>query len=244
MTIPTPMIVFSKSLPMLKKYFAPLAAAFCVVTTTHAATPAIFTTDFKAGPNGWSAGFADYPVGSEEFYELESGIRKLPANLEMDRKGFFISGNNHSDDLCMFLKRRITGLAPNTRYRVQFSLTFASASPLDSAGVGGSPSIAVKAGVSRRKPSTSSVDGYARLNIDKGNQSTGGRNAELIGTTGVKVPLGGETYRMKTLTNKGEPFSFETDAAGKAWLFVCTDSGFEATTSLYFTRISAKFIPR
>lgn len=238
------MIVFPKPLPMLKKYFASLAAAFCVAATAHAATPTIITTDFKSGPNGWSAGFADYPAGSEEFYELESGMRKLPANLELDRKGFFISGNNHSDDLCMFMFRRVTGLAPNTRYRVQFSLTFASASPRDSFGVGGSPSIAVKAGVCRRRPSTSTVGGYAKLNIDKGNQSTGGRNAELIGNTGVKVPLGGETYRMKTLTNTGAPFSFETDAAGKAWLFVCTDSGFEATTSLYFTRISARFIPR
>jgi len=227
---------------IMKTYFLPLASALLAVATAHAATPETITTDFKSGPGGWSAGFADYPKGSEKFYELQSGIKKLPSNLKLDRKGFFISGNNHSDDLCMFLTRRVTGLAPHTRYRVRFSVTFASASPRDSFGVGGSPAITVKAGVSHKRPSAEGKD--MRLNIDKGNQSTGGRDAKVIGDTGVDVPSGSESYRMKTLANTGDPFVFETDGTGKGWLFVCTDSGFEATTSLYFTRISAKFIPR
>jgi hypothetical protein len=227
---------------MIRKLLAPLAAAVCMIASSHAAAPATFTSDFMSGPDGWTSGFGDYPVGSEKFYELESGMRVVPLLAKMKRNGFLLSGNNHSDDLCMFMKRRVTGLAPNTRYRVQISVTFASASPKDAVGVGGAPSIPVKAGVCHQRPSTKGK--YARLTIDKGNQSTGGKDAMVIGNTGVDVEPGSEFYRLKTLTNKGAPFSFETDADGKAWLFVCTDSGFEATTSVYFTRISVRFIPR
>lgn len=227
---------------MLQKNLARFLAALCVIAATHAASPKKIATDFASGPNGWSAGFADYPVGSEEFYELQSGMRKLPASLGLARKAFFLSGNNHSDDLCMFLRRRVSGLAPNTRYRVHLSMTFASASPKNSVGVGGAPSIIVKAGVGHRRPSTLTTRGYARLNIDKGNQAVGGRDAEVIGNTGVNVPSSGQIYRLKRLTNAGAPFSFKTDAAGAGWLFICTDSGFETTMSLYFIRISASFI--
>jgi hypothetical protein len=62
--------------------------------------------------------------------------------------------------------------------------------------------------------------------------------------TGVDVPASGLVYRLKKLPNTEAAFSFKTDARSVGWLFVCTDSGFEATTSLYFPRISARFIPR
>lgn len=226
----------------MRKYFLPVAAALFSLATSHATTPKTFVTEFKSGTDGWSAGFGDYPVGSEKFYELKSGLRTMPPGTKPGQKGFFLSGNNHSDDLCMFLTQRVSGLLPDTTYRVRLSVTFASASPRDGAGVGGSPAITVKAGVSHQRPSTKGK--YARLTIDKGNQSTGGRDAKVIGNVGVNVPFGGRTYRLKTLDNKGALFSFKTDATGKGWIFVCTDSAFEATTSLYFTRISARFSPR
>lgn len=230
----------------MKNFLTPLAVAFCVVGISHATTPALptktFTTNFVESAKGWSAGFADYPAGSEEFYELKSGMRMLPRSIKLKRKAFFISGNNHSDDLCMFMTRKVSGLKPNTRYKVQFSVSFASASPEDAFGVGGSPAITVKAGVCHVRPKVEGEDSL--LNIDKGNQSQGGKDAMVIGDTGVNVPTDPTTYRMKTLSNKGEPFVFKTDATGKAWLFVATDSGFEATTSLYVTRISARFLER
>lgn len=227
---------------MLKKFLAPLAAVASLLTTVHAAGPVTIDTNFMSGKSGWSAGFADYPVGSEKFYELESGIRMLPPSIKFRSKSFLLSGNNHSDDLCMFLRKEVTGLLPNVRYKVKFSVTFASSSPRDAAGVGGSPAITVKAGVSRKRPSTAGEN--ARLNIDKGNQSVGGKDAMVIGDTGVKVPLSPETYRLKTLTNTGKPFYFKTDASGKGWIFLGTDSGFEATTSVYFTHVKVTLVPQ
>ncbi|RYD47217.1 MAG: hypothetical protein EOP85_05905, partial [Verrucomicrobiaceae bacterium] len=156
---------------MLKKFLAPLAMIASLLTTVHAAGPVTINTNFTSDASGWTAGFGDYPVGSEEFYELKSGIRKLPTSIKLKRKSFMLSGNNHSDDLCMFMRKRVNGLLPNVRYKVTFSVTFASSSPRDAVGVGGAPSIPVKAGVSRKRPSTKGK--YARLTIDKGNQSVG-----------------------------------------------------------------------
>lgn len=227
---------------MLTKFLAPLITSLCLAATAHAAGPVTISTNFMSGPSGWSAGFGDYPVGSEKFYELKSGIRSLPRSIKSRSGSFLLSGNNHSDDLCMFMRKQVAGLQPNTRYNVIFSVTFASSSPNDAVGVGGAPAISVKAGISRKRPST--IGDYARLNIDKGNQTVGGKDAMVLGDTGVDVPFGGEIYRLKTLTNKGRPFQFRTDASGKGWIFLGTDSGFEATTSVYFTHIKVKLVPK
>src|SRR5688572_31086285 len=59
--------------------------------------------DFSGGDHGFVAGFTDYPVGEEAFYELDAGLRPLPTPLGSGTS-LFISGNNHSDDLFMYYK--------------------------------------------------------------------------------------------------------------------------------------------
>src|SRR5262245_28230418 len=81
-------------------------------------TPIVFDYNFYSGLYGWSAGFADYPAGSETFYELFAGPRYMPRKLtHVAQRAFYIQGNNHSDDLFMFLKRRLgpeDGIAAST----------------------------------------------------------------------------------------------------------------------------------
>src|SRR3954465_14067531 len=116
--------------------------------------------DFSRGKRGWRAGFADYPAGEEANFELHSGLKKLPAGVtNAGRKGFFISGNNHSDDLFMFLKRKLgrgDGIKPGESYRVSFDIDFASEAPEGCAGIGGSPgnSVFLKAGADQHEPRT------------------------------------------------------------------------------------------
>lgn len=211
--------------------------AFLLVPPARAAC---FETDFGDGkPRGWNAGFADYPVAQRPFYELKSGIRRMPPIPGVEGKGFFLSGNNHSDDLAMFITRRVRGLKPDTEYRVRFDVLFASNASSSAFGVGGSPgsSVFVKAGAARVRPVTRGPN--AKLNIAKGNQARSGRDAMTLGTIGVKSEDG--TYRLKRLANDGEPFRFRTNRRGEAWLFVATESGFEATTSIYIRRVTATF---
>ena len=66
-----------------------------------------FTVDFHRGPQGFIAGFADYPPSDAEIYELTSDYRRLPPPLE-SQSALFISGVNRSDDLFMFFKGPIS----------------------------------------------------------------------------------------------------------------------------------------
>ena len=70
---------------------------------------------------GWEVGFADLPADYDpSIYELDSGHRALPEGLES--AGIYIQGHNRSDDLFMFLKRRVDGLVPMASYEVAVEL--------------------------------------------------------------------------------------------------------------------------
>ena len=64
--------------------------------------------DFRDGVQGWEADFSDYPGGAPGLrgYELEAELRELPEEVGPGT-GFWMHGFNHSDDLFMFLKRRL-----------------------------------------------------------------------------------------------------------------------------------------
>jgi hypothetical protein len=74
------------------------------------------------------------------------------------------------------------------------------------------------------------------MNIDKGNQSQPGPDMDTIGHVGVTDTT--SVYAIKINDNAGKPFSFTTDGTGEVWFIVGTDSGFEATTAIYFTKIT------
>jgi hypothetical protein len=83
-------------------------------------------------------------------------------------------------------------------------------------------------------------DGFMEMNIDKGVQSQPGADAQVLGNIGVDTTTdasGNSRYVLKNF--KSKPYLVEADGAGNLWLFTVTDSGFEGTTSLYFTKIKA-----
>jgi len=71
--------------------------------------PFSISFDFRNGALGWEAGFADYPpaTNKEDLYGLRAEIRNLPPELGVNGTGFYIQGINRSDDLFMFMKRRL-----------------------------------------------------------------------------------------------------------------------------------------
>ena len=195
--------------------------------------------------------YADYPRGQEDFYELafEEGAL-LPLHIKPSCHGLKISGNNHSDDLFMYTYKQLNGLKANTTYHVSFSLELASNAPIDSTGVGGSPgsSVYVKIGAVTQKPDRY-IDnaGYYRMKLDKGDQALDGKDMLLIGTVGVDTH--DEIYRIKTLPyqpttemhDKLEHYTVTTDEKGMLWLIVGTDSGYESTSTLFYTNVIASF---
>ena len=209
--------------------------------------PLTAQVDFSTGRHGWTAGFADYPPADEAIYHLQSNYRTLPAPLDTSQGALFISGVNRSDDLFMYWKGQIVGLSPGTRYRASFEVEFATNVPSGCAGVGGAPgeNVYIKAGATDIEPDSVLNDGsYLIMNIDKGNQSTSGENAVVLGDVASSQPCdGGEPqWELKQLSSM-ETVDVTADSDGRIWLLVGSDSGFESITSLYYTRVLATFEP-
>ena len=193
---------------------------------------------FDLDTESWIAGFADYCVGEEAFFELASGHKFLPDPLNQADGAFFISGDNHSDDLFMFLKKEIAGLKPNSSYSAKFTIDFASDAPSNWVGIGGPPGEAVVLGIGITviEPIKVVNKNYYEMNIDKGNQIKGGPARKVIGNV-----ANGTDLNQYVLLQKSGEFDFRTDNTGKVWATVSTESGFEGTTALFYSKIKIEF---
>jgi hypothetical protein len=197
--------------------------------------------DFQNGYQEWSGDFADYPVTDSIFYQLAFKRAHLPAPLDTGKYALMISGNNHSDDLFMFIKRKITGLTPNKVYKLLIEIELASDVPTNAVGIGGAPgeSVFLKAGASLVEPLKIASDGFFLMNIDKSNQSMPGADMDTIGHIGVTDTT--TVYTLIRRSNESRLFTFSTDEAGSVWVCIGTDSGFEGTTTLYYNKVTLTF---
>ena len=204
-----------------------------------------FTFDFNRGPQGFFAGFADYPPADAEFYELTSDYRALPPPLE-SHSALFISGVNRSDDLFMFFKGPIGGLLPGARYNVTVSAEIATNTPAGCIGVGGPPgeSVWIKAGATVVEPLPVSDGSYLRMNIDIGSQSAAGGQAVVLGNiANSRNCEQSRQWERKSFQGRPTPVPISIPSNGQAWLLFGADSGFEARTEIYFTRAAVTFTP-
>jgi hypothetical protein len=202
--------------------------------------PVEFYFDFAEGTEGWTGDFADYPVGEEEFYELVFEHDTLPEPLDQNKMALKQSGNNHSDDLFMFIKRKVNGLEPNKVYFITFTIEFATNVPDDTMGAGGSPgeSVYIKVGAVTAEPRKVKDDqNFYRMNIDNNNQSQNGDDMVVAGDFSNDTDQA--VYTLKTVTNDS-PFGAATDENGNLWFIIGTDSGFEATTTIYYNSIKVE----
>lgn len=197
-----------------------------------------FNYPFSDGADGWVGDFADYPVGGEDLYELEWGWKNLPHPLPGDTKGMILSGNNHSDDLFMFIKRQISGLKPSTNYKVTITTIIQNNVPPNLVGIGGSPgeSVFFKVGASTQEPRKIAENNYYRLNIDVGCQANGGEHAIVIGNLANPLVTEDLFFAPKEFSH-AEPLHVQTDGEGKFWVLVGTDSGFEGISTYYVANV-------
>jgi len=200
----------------------------------------IVESTFSKNKNGWIGGFSDYPSKDKLRYKLRFSIKSLPKEINIKQKGLYLSGYNGSDDLFMFVKKKLDTndrLKPNTKYSVTFDFDIATNAG-DKIGVGGSPgeSVFVKIGATNTEPiPVKDKTGFYLMNIDKGNQKGEGKDAFMIGDL-AKTTVD-KKYELKPFNNNQRPFIVETDKKGELWLFIGTDSAFEGVTSIYYPRI-------
>ena len=202
-------------------------------------TPSEHYYDFHQGTQQWQAGFSDYPSDNADIYQLDSGLRDLPAGFA--GKGFYLAGMNRSDDLFMYIKKQISGLQPSTRYQLSVAVKFLTDAGANCVGIGGAPgeAVYVKFGYAEQQPQQENY----YLNIDKGNQSQDGSNARVIGNiAATALSCDGQRFASKTLTGAGNtPLQLTSSPDGTIWVFIGTDSGFEGLTRLYYQQLELRF---
>jgi hypothetical protein len=206
--------------------------------------------DFRQGAQGWEAGFAEYSPEMEGMM-LDGEIRPLPSELGINGTGYYLQGMNHSDDLFMFLKRRLgtdDGVVPGQEYRVMFTIVFASNAPGGAVGIGGSPgeSVYLKAGASEVEPEVyvDSDTGCYVMNVDKGAGNSGsGTAASVVGNIANGL-FAEEDPRYISLERQHEhQHTVNASPDGELWLLVGTDSGFEGLTGIYYQSVAVTLSP-
>lgn len=230
--------------------FGQTASAQLVVTRLGTVGRVLASFDFTQGAQGWESGFADLPANPNASYELQSGLRPLPSDLGVPGTGYLLQGHNRSDDLFMYLKRKLgasDGIVPKQVYSVQFKITVASNAPSGSFGAGGAPgeSVILKAGAGSVEPRGVASHGFVRLNMSIGDQATGGSGASVVGNIANGQTQNGQTpVPYVSLTKQHtHTFAAQADNNGNLWLLVGTDSGYEGLTALFYQQIEVQLSP-
>ena len=195
--------------------------------------------------SNWTAGYADYPAGQEQRFKLRHASRPLPEESGQLKPSLMLSSHNYSDDLFMYLYRKIENLQPNTTYSIFFNVELASNTPRHSLGIGGSPgaSVHLKAGalsyLPKRRKEMIGGQAYWQVNFDKGNQAQGGKDMAVLGHVGTN--RNDFTYTLIERNSK-EPVAATTNEEGELWILLGTESGFEGETTLFFTQVRLKVV--
>ena len=234
--------------------FSLIAALLVLVmmsASAHAqatSSPLSITFDFRNGAQGWQSGFADYnPSPNHGDFMLRAEMRDLPVELGVAGTGFYFQGNNHSDDLFMFLKRRLgpsEGIVAGQAYWLDYTIVLASNAP-DCGGIGGAPafSVVVKVGGAPAEPRTLLDSlGSLGLNVDKSNQFQSGIHASVAGDIWNGLPCTINSY-VSIQRNHRHLAPVQANSDGELWLLVGTDSGFEGFTNVYYQRIDVRLTP-
>jgi hypothetical protein len=197
-----------------------------------------FNFDFDKGLQGWTVDFSDYNQSNGDL-ELKGEIAPLPAPLNTAVKALKVQGHNRSDDLFMFIERKLTGLEPKRDYRLKIDVRLASDAPNGAVGIGGAPgeSVYLKAGGTSIEPVvTKKANGDYEVNIKKGQQSNSGDDLKVIGNTAN----GGTKFEYVGIARKAEGQTVKTNEKGECWVVIGTDSGYEGLTTLYYQRVDVR----
>ena len=199
-------------------------------------------TTFASGVDGWSGAYADYSTATAPT-DVVWEARALPAPLSGN--AYYTGGTNRSDDLFVYSKKKFTGFKPSANYTVSFEIEIATNLSSGCFGVGGSPgeSVYVIAGAAPTEPKTVLTGDEYHVNLDRGNQATPGKAAQVLGNVANSViNCGPQVYQSKLLAST-TPLTVQSDAAGNLWVFFGIDSGFEAKSGVFYKSVKAKVVP-
>lgn len=227
--------------PLLAALAATLLLSVGCLSTEPQATTLSFDLT-QAGLGGsWEAGSADYPVGRETDIAPEIDRRPIPASIG-NASALYQSGTNVTGDLFLFHKKYWSGLPSNRTFQASLYVEFISNVHAGcTTGIG--PSVLIKAGVSAYEPLVSpDAQNIYRVRLppplDKGTGPSGGDFAQLgdirNGLTGC--PASG-TYAVHGSNTVRQAVNLTTDDLGGFWMFIGTQSSFQARHAIYIVGV-------
>jgi len=245
-------------LPISSKLQAFLITLFLVVTgfisgcdlTGNNEPTVTYEADFREDETlNWEPFYTGYPVSYEGNMGFDHGLRTLPEPLNTTEQGYYITAFNRSDNVKMLFRNKIDALQPNTTYRVQFTVRFATETPSGCLGTGGAPGESVKviADASNVRPEPiidgEGEDEYYLLNTQyMGDSQDWYQNAIMGDISNSRECEDGYEYEIKEVSSDRYHTTVTSDEDGEAWLLFGTRSGFESQTELFYTYIKADFI--
>jgi len=196
--------------------------------------------EFEEGSAGWLPGFSDYQLGHAGPDRIAE-IRPLPAEVDPNKRGYFLAADNPSTDTFMYLKKGFDasdGVDADGLYRVDFLVSLVSNVSGECFGLGGSPAdVYLKVGVSSEEP-VGTLEGRAvGFSLDKGRARDDGMDARTVDTIANGLPCEGEPRWTPVEQYQGFPRHIRPSEDGKVWVFVGFDSAFSGRTEVYFDRI-------
>jgi hypothetical protein len=223
-----------------KLHIAGIIASACLLAACGGNDPSPLppqmASTFTTSADGWQGGYADYHTSTEPT-DVVWAPRALPSPLS--GSAYYTGGTNRSDDLFIYSKKKFSGYAPSTSYKLSFEIEIATNQSSGCFGVGGSSgeSVYVVVGAAPAEPKTVLADGQYILNLERGNQATPGAASQVLGNVANGVTdCGPQVYQTKVLKSK-EPLSAKSDANGVIWAFFGIDSGFEAKSAVFYKSI-------
>jgi hypothetical protein len=180
-----------------------------------------FKTQFESGYDGWTADFADYLEADSTRRKLKHGIEPIQS-INPDMTALRMTGQpsdhlltDSTGNLFPFLRKRITGLTPNTEYKITFRMVLATAY-----GQFSKDTIWIKAGATKVEPRKIRGDNkVARINISKGPARGPGADMDTLGYIGYSG-MGHSFPEPVSLDNATHPFRVQSDTTGALWVVV------------------------
>jgi len=207
-----------------------------------------FNSDFSNTNQSFEIDAADHQVEHSLNQFIISELVQLPSPYEY-RNGIEFSWNNYNEDIKGFIKKKVSGLNPNSQFIVEFSVNILTFMSEECLGIGGSPGkdVIVKASLLAQEPlkyiDDSGLFPFYRVDIDE--NLYGGDDVNYLGHIGLPVPCDDvflhqdPIWEIKHLTNE-DNVSFSSGATGDAWIYVSIDSGVGGHQKVYITDVEVK----
>ena len=205
------------------------------------------TFDFESGDQLWTGGISDFPVAYEDdLYFLMSTEKVTNSSFLDESSGLNVSGENPHGDLFYYFSRKVGGLIPNSKYKLDYEF-LVYAQLLEKPDKLSSEELYLKVGAVNYEPVLEKVLWrnsleYKALNIDKGEfNSDGGEDMINIGsirefTSEIPEVVSGNTFDQN--------FEVVSNNAGEIWIMIGVDSGIKSKLTFGIEALTVYFRQR